>query len=560
MEPLSTQQTISVKLENGERIECAPHTAVKMLAGRLKDEQTGLHYVGALFNNEVVSLSFTLETDGDVRFLALDDPRGWRIYRRSVSFLLAMVVHQLYPKSEFTVEHSLGTGFYCSFELDGSPITAEQVTAIDARMREWVEKEEPILRKKISYSEALEQFAQEGQDDKLNLLHHRNPARVVVYCCDGFSDLAHGPLADNTRALRHFRLLPYEKGFVIQFPDRDNAPELPEFERQPHLFRIFQDHKRWGRILGVRTVGDLNALVGKNEIRDMVQTTEAFHEKNIAKIADHITQHKERIRVVLIAGPSSSGKTTFSKRLSVQLRVNGLHPVTISVDDYFVDRILTPRDEDGKPDFENLETIDLALFNEHLNALQNGASIPLPRFNFHEGCREQSGVEMRLEDDQILLIEGIHGLNPKLTEAIDSDRKYRIYISALTQLNLDNHNRISTTDNRLLRRMVRDNAFRGNAALTTLEMWPSVRRGEKTWIFPFQHHADIAFNSALEYEMAVLKPLAEPLLASVKPAHDQYAEACRLQEFLDMFVAISPMFIPGNSLLREFVGQSVFRY
>jgi uridine kinase len=355
-------------------------------------------------------------------------------------------------------------------------------------------------------------------------------------------------------------LIPYPPGFVLQIPSQDNPKELPPFEPQPQLFQIFKEHKEWGRILGVNTVGRLNEIIANKEIGDFIRIAEAFHEKKIAEIADHIYEHREHIKWALIAGPSSSGKTTFAKRLAVQLRVNGLRPVTISVDNYFVNREQTPLDETGKPDFENIETVDLPLFNEHLMRLDKGEEVEMPSFNFEKGCRSDRCEKLRIEADQIVLVEGIHGLNPRLTQALPTSRKLRIYISALTQLNLDSNNRISTTDNRLVRRMVRDNNFRGNSALATLTMWPSVRRGEKTWIFPYQQEADIAFNSALDYELAVLKPFVEPLLVEVKPYHPQYAEARRLLEFLSSFLAVSDHLVPPTSILREFIGRSSFRY
>ncbi len=336
---------------------------------------------------------------------------------------------------------------------------------------------------------------------------------------------------------------------------------MSRFEPQPHLFQIFREHKEWGRILGVNTVGRLNEIIASGEIDDFIRIAEALHEKKIVQIADHISSHRHHLRWLLIAGPSSSGKTTFAKRLAIQLRVNGLRPVTISVDDYFVDREFTPRDENGDYDFEDMATIDLPLLHEHLRALEDGGEISIPSFNFEKGAREmKEGRTLRLEPDDMVIVEGIHALNPHLTKVIAPEHKFRIYISALTQLNLDAHNRISTTDNRLVRRLVRDNAFRGNPALGTLQMWPRVRRGEKRWIFPFQQEADIAFNSALDYELAVLKYFIEPLLAEVKPIHPQYAEARRLQDFLSSFLGISASRVPPTSILREFIGRSSFRY
>jgi uridine kinase len=345
---------------------------------------------------------------------------------------------------------------------------------------------------------------------------------------------------------------------VLQIPEAENSKQLAPFEPQVHLFHIFQEHKKWGRILGVNTVGRLNETIAERKIGELIKISEAFHEKKIAEIADHVYANRQLIKFTLIAGPSSSGKTTFAKRLAVQLRVDGLRPVTVSLDNYFLNRDCTPLDEAGNPDFENIESIDLPLFNEHMLRLSKGEEVELPLFNFEKGRRDPVGEKLRIEPDQIIVVEGIHGLNPRLTESIAPANKYRIYISALTQLNLDSNNRISTTDNRLVRRMVRDNNFRGNSALTTLAMWPSVRRGERMWIFPYQQEADIAFNSALDYELAVLKPFAEPVLAEIKPNHPQYSEARRLQAFLSSFLGVSEHLVPPTSLLREFIGHSNF--
>lgn len=552
---------VRVELDGCAPMEVAVGTRVRDLPMPECDAR-GLAYVGALVNNDVVTLSYPLEVDSRVRLLTMADRAGWRIYRNSVSFLLAKVVRELFPSVEFAVEHSLGAGFYCSFALPGRApgITEAELNRIELAMRELVRRDAPIERRKISFEQAVRQFEADGQRDKYDLLRFQNPPKVVVYTCEEFMDLAHGVLADRTGALEHFRLIPYPPGFVLQFPERETAPAFAPFEPQPHLFQIFSEHKEWGRILGLRTVGDLNRAIAEHAIGDLIRIAEAFHEKKIARIADHVLEHRDRIRWILIAGPSSSGKTTFSKRLMVQLRVNGLRPVVISVDDYFVDREHTPRDEHGQPDFEHLETVDLKLFNEHLLTLDQGGEVDLPTFDFATGARHYRGRRLRLEPDQIVIIEGIHALNPRLTAAVPVEHKFKIYISALTQLNLDYHNRIATTDNRLLRRIVRDSMFRGNSAVKTLEMWPSVRRGERRWIFPYQREADVAFNSALDYELAVLKPFAEPLLKEVKPHHESYGEARRLMQFLDSFIPTRYDPVPPNSILREFIGRSTFRY
>jgi uridine kinase len=552
--------TIAVTLDNGERIPCATGTTVRDVVPQRRSTD-GLDYVGALVNNDAVSLTYPLEVDSNVTLLTRGDPHGFQIYRRSVWFLLAKTVKELFPDAHFAVEHSLGAGFFCSFEMDGkSGICDEQLQSIDREMRAIVERDVRIEMRKIAFTEAVQRFEQEKQRDKYNLLRFRNPPKIATWWCENFSDLSHGPLASGTGALALFKLIPYPPGFVLQIPEQANPKTLPPFEPQPQLFQIFQEHKEWGRVLGVNTVGRLNEIIATREIGDFIKIAEAFHEKKIAQIADHIHEHRSQIKWCLIAGPSSSGKTTFAKRLAVQLRVDGLRPVTISVDNYFVNREQTPRDQNGEPDFESIDTVDLPLFNDHLMRLDKGEEVELPTFNFERGCREYRGEKLRIEPGQIALVEGIHGLNPRLTQSVPPAHKLRIYISALTQLNLDSNNRISTTDNRLVRRLVRDNNYRGNSALKTLGMWPSVRQGERTWIFPYQQAADIAFNSALDYELAVLKPLVEPLLAEVKPHHPQYAEARRLQEFLSSFLSVPDHLVPPTSILCEFIGHSSFRY
>lgn len=551
---------INVTYEDGSVRQHACNLEVGHLLKRKQDEH-GRRYLGALVNNQVVTLAFVMEVDSNVRFLTFSDPFGWRIYRSTAAFLLAKVVRELFPEARFSVEHSHGTGFYCDFGLAGqNGITQEQLNAIDRRLRELVAADVPIERRKIAFADAVRQFEASRDVDKYNLLRFRNPSKVVVYTCEEFTDLSHSPLAGSTGALTHFSLIHREPGFAIQFPDRTVPPRIPPLRLQPRFFSVLQEQKEWGRKVGVTTVGRLNELTAANEIGDFAKIAEAWHEKRIALLADRITERKPRVRIILIAGPSSSGKTTFAKRLSVQLRANGITPVTISVDNYFVNRELTPKDEKGENDYEHIEAIDLKLFNDDLHKLELGQEIEVPRFNFEVGRREYKGDRLALADDQIIILEGIHCLNPRLAAGVPAEHKFRIYISALTQLNIDASNRISTTDNRLVRRLVRDHQFRGHSALTTFSMWPSVRRGEKTWIFPFQEEADVVFNSALDYELAVLKPFAEPLLAEVKPYHAQYAEARRLQEFLGSFLVVSPDHVPRTSILREFIGNSSFRY
>lgn len=551
---------IRITLEGGTRLQCRPHTPTGTLLTKPRDER-GLPFIGARVNNDIVSLTYPLEVNAEVHFLTMTDPQGMRIYRNSLSFLLAKTAIELFPEGRFSIEHSLGTGLFCRFEdARGAALSPRQVTALEAAMRKIVARNLPIRRRKLSFADALKRFQKAGLQDKVNLLRFRNPPKIVIYECEGYADMAHGPLTPGTGALDCFKLIHYPPGLVLQLPSCEAPRRVTPFLDQPHLFQIFNEHKTWGRILGVTNVGRLNELIMNGNVREFMRIEEAFHEKKIARIADRISERRRQVRLILMAGPSSSGKTTFAKRLAVQLEVNGLRPIMISMDNYYVDDADTPRDAVGGPDYEHIKAVDVELFNQQLLKLFAGKTVELPRFNFERKRRERRGTSLRLEPGQIVIVEGIHGLNPQLTHLIPARQKFRIYISALTQLAVDASNRISTTDNRLMRRLVRDHAYRGNSSLATLRMWPSVRRGEKTWIFPFQAQADATFNSALDYELAVLKPLLEPLLMEIKPADPEYAEARRLQEFLLNFLAILKYDVPPTSILREFIGASSFKY
>ena len=554
--------TVRITLEDGNAVTCPAGTPVQELLTSRRGPD-GLSYIAARVNNDVASLTYPLSVNSEIQFLTASDPHGWRVYRRSLCFLLGKTVRELYPDAHFSLEHSFGQGLYCNFSNNSDSkngITPEQLQAVKDKMRESVERDLPIGRRKVSYTEAVREFKESGQIQKLQLLKHRNPPRVVVHWCEDFSDLAHGPIVPSTGVLSAFDLMHYPPGFILQLPSREHPAEPAPFEDQPHLFQIFQEHKQWGRILGVNTVGRLNEITaGRGALKEFMMIAEALHEKKCAQIADEIAAQSD-VKVILIAGPSSAGKTTFAKRLTNHLRVNGLRPSTVGTDDYFLGPAKTPRDENGELDFEHVEAVDIELFNQHLLKLIEGEEVELPTFNFEKKEREYHGRRLRIADDNILIIEGIHGLNPRLTEMVPPERKFRIYINALTQLSLDLNNRISTTDNRLMRRMVRDSKFRGHSALETLKRWPSVRRGEKKWIFPFQREADATFNSALDYEMAVLKPLVEPLLMQIKPSHHEYAESRRLTEFLLNFLGAPDYIVPRDSILREYIGGSTFHY
>jgi uridine kinase len=554
--------SLSIRVFPDHQLDCAPHTPVREVLTQTVVPECGLPWLGALVNNDVCSLDYPLVANADVRPISFLNRHGSRIYRRTLSFLLAKTIRSCFSDAKFAVEHSLGNGYYCSFQVNGNPgIRSHELEKIRASLEDLIARDLPITRRQVAYAEAERWLIEQGLLDKLNLLQYRNPPMITMFQCEKFAEAALGVLAPSTGAVPMFRLIPYDPGFVIQFPDWDEKQKklvLKPFERLPHLFEIFQEHKTWGRVIGVNTVGDLNTLTAHRKERDLIRISETLHEKKLGHLADEIAVHRDRIKWILIAGPSSAGKTTTSKRLMVHLRVNGLRPVRLELDNYFCGRDRTPRHPDGSYDFEHIEAIDLELLNEHLARLDRQETIELPTFNFREGVPEYLGNTLKLEEDQVVVIEGIHALNPRLTDHIPAAHKFRVFVSPLTQLKLDNNNRLSTTDLRLIRRIVRDATARGHDALGTLRMWPSVRLGEKRWIFPFQQEADVTFNSSLDYELAVLKPFVEPLLHAVKPTEEVYGEARRLQDFMAMVVGASPQDVPPHSLLREFIGGSIY--
>jgi len=553
---------LSIRLHPEHKVSCPPHTPVREVLDETVEPVSGLPWLGVLVNNDVCSLDYPLCADGEVRPVSFLNRHGSRIYRRTLSFLLAKTIRSCFPEAKFSVEHSLGNGYYCSFQVNGNPgIRSHELEMIRTSMEDLISRNVPITRRQVAYGDAERWLIEQGLLDKLNLLQYRNPPMITLFECEKFAEAALGVLAPSTGTVPVFRLLPYEPGFVLQFPDWDEEKKcliLKTFERLPHLFEIFQEHKTWGRVIGVNTVGDLNTLTAHRQEKGLIRISETLHEKKLGHLADEIAMHRDRLKWILIAGPSSAGKTTTSKRLMVHLRVNGLRPVRLELDNYFCGLDRTPKHPDGSYDFEHIEAIDLALLNDHLSRLDRLETIELPTFNFREGRPEFLGNTLTLEEDQVVVIEGIHALNPRLTDHIPAAHKYRVFVSPLTQLKLDNNNRLSTTDLRLIRRIVRDATSRGHDALGTLRMWPSVRLGEKRWIFPFQQEADVTFNSSLDYELAVLKPFVEPLLHAVKPTEEVYGEARRLQDFLAMVVGASPQDVPPHSLLREFIGGSVY--
>ncbi|MBN1139336.1 MAG: nucleoside kinase [Anaerolineae bacterium] len=555
--PAQPRDTAQVWLNDGRIFEGpigAPLEEFIGIAGSDPDAPT----VAALVNNELRELTYRVEGDIEVAPITMAHSDGFRIYRRSLSFLLITAIHELFPQASVYVDHSLTFGGYFCEVRGREPFTNEELAQIEARMREIVDADEPILKERVPLNDAIALFQARGDEDKVRLQSRRRKDYLTLYQLRGFCDYFHGYMVPSTGYLGVFSLLRYPPGFILRFPRSSPPMQLQAFIDARKLVNVFREYGEWLDLIGVPDVGTLNEAIAGARMREVVLVSEALHEQRIARIAAEITERQGRVRLALIAGPSSSGKTTFSKRLSIQLLANGLRPFPLEMDNYFVDRVKTPHDEQGRYDYESLGALDVSLFNEHLLRLLDGEAVTLPHYNFKTGLREV-GPEVRLRPDHIILIEGIHGLNPALVPDVPSEFLYRIYVSALTQLNIDKHNRIPTTDTRLIRRTVRDAAQRGYSAYQTIERWEAVRNGEKRWIFPFQEHADVMFNSALVYELAVLKPLAEPLLLQVKPRTRPHLEAKRLLAFLDWFEPLIPDLVPDNSILREFVGGSILQ-
>ncbi|MBU6134491.1 MULTISPECIES: nucleoside kinase [Clostridium] len=507
-------------------------------------------------NRKYHELFKNIDSNGEIELIMFDSPIGYKIYTRTLQFIFIKATLDLFDNSVITIEHSIGEGVFGELHKEEA-LSAEDIDKIKLRMKELIEKDLPINKIKVKIEKAIEIFKEYGMDDKVSLLNQVSFENVNLYELDGRYDYFYGQMAYSTGVIKAFDLMYYDPGFVLRYPKKDDLNVVSNFKENRKLSQIFMETERWLNILGVGEVGSLNDKVKNKEFRDLVMVSEALHEKKIAQIADMINERKET-KVVLIAGPSSSGKTTFANRLSVQLRVNGHVPIPISLDDYFVDREHTPKDENGEYDFESVYSLDLELFNSNLSGLLKGEEVEIPSFNFKKGEREWVGHKLTLPSNGILLIEGIHGLNPILTSSILDKQKFKIYISALTQLNLDNHNRIATTDIRRVRRIVRDYLSRGYGAEETLKMWPSIRRGEERNIFVFQEEADVMFNSTLVYELCVLKRYALEELDKISPDSSVYLEASRLKSFLGFFKEIDKDYVPMNSILREFIGGSVF--
>jgi uridine kinase len=512
--------------------------------------------MGAIVNNELRELTYPIEIDSKVKPITMADGDGARIYRRSITFLLEAAFEDLYPESSLVVDHSVSSGgFYCRV-TNRDPLSNEELWKLESRMKELVNANLPFERKQVPIKEAIDLFSQKKQDDKVQLLKYRQKEFLILYSLEGHKDYHHGYMVPSTGYLRWFALIPLGDGFVIQYPRRNSPTQLLPMPDYPKLLITFRQYGDWLVKLGIDSVGALNSSIDSGKTKEIILVSEALHEQKIADTARAIVDHAKKARIILISGPSSSGKTTFSKRLAIQLLALGLSPFALEMDNYFVDREKTPKDENGEYDYEALGTLNTELLSEHLVQLIAGEEVQLPYYNFRAG-KSEPGRIVQLRKDQLIIIEGIHGLNPKLLPDIPTEQTFKIYVSCLTQLNLDRHNRISTTDTRMIRRIVRDSATRGYTAQQTIQRWESVRRGEKNYIFPYQENADDLFNSALVYELSALKPFAEPLLRQVPYGTAEYIESKRLLALLDWFLEIPDDLIPDNSILREFLGGSI---
>ncbi|TWV14090.1 nucleoside kinase [Bacteroidaceae bacterium HV4-6-C5C] len=518
--------------------------------------------VSAKVNNRSEGLNFRVYNNKDIEFLDVRDSSGMRTYVRSLCFVLYKATSELFPQGKLYVEHPVSKGYFCSLEI-GRSLTSDDVSAIKTRMQEIIDENIFFHRTECHTTDAVKIFRERGMDDKVKLLETSDSIYTYYYTLGETVDYYYGSLLPSTGFIKLFDIVKYYDGLLLRIPSKGNPNELEDVVKQEKMLDVFKEHLRWNHIMGLSNVGDFNLACQKGHATDLINIAEALQEKKIAQIADDIYnrgKNGNRVKLVLISGPSSSGKTTFSKRLSVQLMTNGLYPYPISLDNYFVEREQTPKDENGNYDYESLHALDLELFNNHLQALLHGEEVELPRFNFTTGKKEYRGDKIRIDDHMVLIMEGIHGLNPELTPQIPDESKYKIYVSALTTISLDNHNWIPTTDNRLLRRIIRDYNYRGYSAQETISRWNSVRTGEDKWIFPFQENADVMFNSALLFEFAVLRSHAEPILNSVPRNCPEYAEAYRLLKFIKYFTPVQDKEIPFTSLLREFLGGSSFKY
>ena len=536
---------------NENKIKTQPITVFELFKDKIKEK--GI--IACRFNNEVKSLDFKIEENGKIELIDISNKDGMRVYRRGLIYILSKAFEELYPNAKTEINFQLSNSMLC--EVIDAEVNDEMIAKINKKFKEIVEKDIPIIKKVMTKKEAKEFYYKEKNEKGRLQIEDGYKDTVSLYYCEDYYNYFYGILPISTGFAKIYEIIKYHNGILIRYPNKKDITKLPVFEENKKLLETLDEYENLHETLHVQTLYKLNRIIKRKKIKEYILLDEALHEKKMAKIADDIVNRK-KVKVVLIAGPSSSGKTTFAHRLGIQLRLNGLKPVTISVDNYFVERENNPKDEFGNYDFECIEAIDTKLFNEHILKLLNGEEIDVPTFDFEVGTKRYNGEKMRLKDDQILVIEGIHCLNDKLTSLIPKDQKYKIYISCLTVLNLDFNNRISTTDSRLIRRIVRDHQFRGYSALHTLKMWDSVNRGEEKNIFPYQEEADSMFNSSLIYEIAVLKDYAVPLLKEINNTMPEYSEAKKLLSVLEYFESVPSEYVPTNSLLREFIGGSIF--
>jgi len=553
-EPIIDRNNVAIQVKGLGSFDVAKGTVTADFIAMIQN-QWPHPIVAAIVFNTLRDLNYVLTTDCELEPVDTSTEAGLRIYRRSASFLLIKACHDLYPERTLMIKHTLSNGLYCEFLREET--TDIEIEAIRDRMRELVRRNLPIERYLVTKEQAIRIFAAQGQQDKVGLLEFRDKDAVHVYELDDYREYFYGYMVKNTGLLDKFRVLYHSPGLVLRTPEIDDLELVKPFREQKKLAMIHQEAKKWVEMLQTPHLAALNGYIARGEVDEIIQINEALHEKKIAYIADTICSNPNA-RVVLISGPSSSGKSTFARRLLIQLRVNGRRPVSISLDNYFVDRVDTPIDSSGEYDFEALEALKLELFNDHLLRLLAGEEVEIPIYNFRTGYSEPRGMLLKVPPEEPIVIEGIHGLNDRLTWKIPISSKYKIYISALTQLNLDYSNRIPTTDSRLIRRMVRDSRTRGYSALNTIKRWPSVRTGEEKNIFPFQENADVMFNSSLVYELAVLRAYAEPLLQDISNRYPEHVEARRLLRFLSYFRTLPSANVPPNSILREFIGGSWF--
>lgn len=553
--PAPPRSTAQVRFPDGRTFEGPLGTSVEtFLQAAYPDAK--VPHIAALVDGMLRELTFAINRDSTMEPIDLSQSDGVRIYRRSLTFLMVVAAYHLFPDMAILVDHSLPFGGYYCEVRNHPPLNEHELGLLEGEMRRMVEANLPIVRTDVPLEEALKVFSARGEMDKVGVFEYRNrkeKSYLRLYELEGYRDYHHGYMVPSTGYLKYFRVLPWEDGFILQYPRRHEPTRLQEPTRDPQLLTVFREYGHWLRLLGVDNVSNLNQAAEQHSLLKTIVVSEALHERRIADIARQIWERRDQVRLILIAGPSSSGKTTFSKRLGVQLLAHGIRPFALELDNYFVNREDTPRDEQGELNFEALEAVDLELFNAQLAAIMNGEEVQMPHFNFRTGLREP-GKTVQLAPDQVIIVEGIHALNPRLVYRMPEEKLFRVYASALTQLNLDRHNRVPTTDTRLLRRITRDAHTRGYSATETIRRWESVRRGEKRYIFPFQEKADVMFNSALVYEMGVLKPLAEPLLLQVDPHSRQSVEAKRLLSFLQWFRPVPAELVPENSILREFIG------